>query len=288
MNTSVTIDDIDMPCAPVMTDRKRSSKKRVVKNIPINKAHVTRRPFHHRGEPHSALKAKYLQTKTPRRMDIAPLPRSRLAQKPLGLRFTKSKSSWKTLLHAYMLEMSYLRDVEMWNLFNSIPCAQYDKMDCEYDTMDSCFAYYVSYGVFGSPSPAFGVSTTSTNSFGSSTESGGAVSTFSAATRSCPVSGQSCVGTVSGSSGSMTAGFSKPWTSDIEMEDEPEASSGHVAVIPSTTTTLRTSASTFSAAQAREHGCTPTTTIYRPRLSSIKAFDIRDCHTTKASRDVEG
>ncbi|RYN60950.1 hypothetical protein AA0114_g870 [Alternaria tenuissima] len=186
MNTSVTIDDIDMLCAPVMTDRKRSSKKRVVKNIPINKAHVTRRPFHHRGEPHSAVKAKYLQTKTPLRMDIAPLPRSRLAQKPLGLRFTKSKSSWKTLLHAYMLEMSYLRDVEMWNLFNSIPCAQYDKMDCEYDTMDSCFAYYVSYGVFGSPSPAFGVSTTSTNSFGSSTESGGAVSTFSAATRSCP------------------------------------------------------------------------------------------------------
>ncbi|CAN9083424.1 unnamed protein product [Alternaria alternata] len=219
-----------------MTDRKCSSKKRVVKNMPINKAHVTRRPFDHRGEPHTAVKAKYLQTKTPRRMDIAPLRRSRLVQKPLGLRFTKSKSSWKTLLHAYMLEMSYLKDVEMWSSFNSIPCAQYDEMDCEYDTMDSRFAYRMSYGVFGSPSPAFGVSTASTNSFGSSTGSGGAVSTFSAATRSCPVSGQSCVGTVSGSSGNMNAGFSKLWTSDIEMEDAPETSSDHVAVIPSTTT----------------------------------------------------
>ncbi|CAN9322415.1 unnamed protein product [Alternaria alternata] len=123
--------------------------------------------------------------------------------------------------------------------------------------MDSRFAYHMSYGVFGSPSPAFGVSTASTNSFGSSTGSGGAVSTFSAATRSCLVSGQSWVGTVSGSSGSMTAGFDKPWTSDIEMEDAPEASSDHVAVIPNTTTTLRTSVSTLSAAQAREHGSKP-------------------------------
>ncbi|CAI9637218.1 unnamed protein product [Alternaria burnsii] len=225
-----------MSSAPVMTDRKRSSKKRVIKNMPINKAHITRRPVYHRGEPHSAVKAKYLQTKTPRRMDIAPLPRSRLAQKPLGLRFTKCKSSWKTLLHAYMLEMSYLRDAEMWSSFSSTPCAQYEEMDCEYDTMDSRFAYHMSYGVFGCLSPAFGVSTASTNSFGSSTGSGGAVSTFSAATRSRPMSGQSSVGTVRGSSGSMTAGFSKPWTSDIEMEDAPEASSDHDAVIPSTTT----------------------------------------------------
>jgi hypothetical protein len=189
MKRSVTTDDIDMPCAPVMTDRKRSSKKRVVKNTPINKAHVTRQPFYPRGEPHPAVRAKVLQMKTSRRMDITPLPRSRLAQKPLGLRFTKHKSSWKTLLHAYMLEMSYLRDVGMWSSFNSMPCAQYDEMDCEYDTMDSRFAYYMSYGVFGSPSPAFDVLTASTNSFGSSTGSGGAVSTFSAATRSCPVSG---------------------------------------------------------------------------------------------------
>jgi hypothetical protein len=121
----------------------------------------------------------------------------------------------------------------MWSSFNSIPCAQYDEMDCEYDTMDSRFAYCMSCGVFGSSSPAFGVLTASADSFDSSTGSGGAVSTFSAATRSCPVS----VGTVSGSSGSMTAGFSKPSTSDIEMKDAPEASSDHVAVIPSTTTT---------------------------------------------------
>ncbi|CAN9100804.1 unnamed protein product [Alternaria alternata] len=220
-----------------MTDRKRSSKKRVVNNMPINKAHVTRRQFYHRGEPHSAVKAKYLQTKTPRRMDIAPLPRSRLAQKPLGLRFTKSKSSWRTLLHAYMLEMSYLWDAEMWNSFDSIPCAQYDEMDCEYDKMDSRFAYHTSCSVFGFPSPAFGLSTASTNNFGSSTGCGGTVSTFSATTRPCPVSARSCVGAVSGSSGSITTGFSKPWTSDIEMEDAPEASSDHVAVIPSTTTT---------------------------------------------------
>jgi hypothetical protein len=237
MKTSVTTNDIDMPCAPVMTDRKHSSKKRVVKNTPINKAHVTRRQFYHRGEPHSAVKAKCLQTKTPRCMDIAPLSRSRLAQKQLGLSFTKRKSSWKTLLHAYMLEMSYIRDAEMWSSFISTPCAQYEEMDCEYDTMDSRFAYHMSYGVFGSPSPAFGVSTASTNSFDSSTGSGGAVSTFSAATRSCLVSGQSWVGTVSGSSGSMTAGFGKPWTSDIETEDAPEASSDHVAVISNTTTT---------------------------------------------------
>jgi hypothetical protein len=165
MNRSVTIDDIDMPCAPVMTDRKRSSKKRVVKNMPINEAHVTRRQLYHRGEPHSAVKSKYLQTRTPRRRDIAPLPRSRLAQKPLGLRFTKNKSSWGTLLHAYMLEMSYLKDAEMWNSFDSIPCAQYDEMDCEYDTMDSRFASHTSCGVFGFPSPDFGLSTASTNSF---------------------------------------------------------------------------------------------------------------------------
>lgn len=39
-------------------------------------------------------------------------------------------------MHAYMLEMSYLRDAEMWNSFDPIPCAQYDEMDCEYDTME--------------------------------------------------------------------------------------------------------------------------------------------------------
>ncbi|KAI5373852.1 hypothetical protein J4E82_007393 [Alternaria postmessia] len=220
-----------------MTDCKRSSKKRVVKHTPISKAHITRRPIYPRGEPHSAVKAKYLQMKTPRRMDIAPLPRSRLTQKPLGLRFTKRKSSWKTLLHAYMLEMSHIRDAETWSSFISTPCAQYEEVDCEYDTMDSRFAYYMSCGVFGSLSLAFGAPTAITNSFGSSTGSGGAVSTFSAATRTYPASSQSCVGAVSDSSGSMTEGFSKPWTSDIEMNDAPETSSDHVAIIPSTTTT---------------------------------------------------
>lgn len=73
--------------------------------------------------------------------------------------------------------------------------------------------------------------------FGSSIGCGGTVSTFSATTRPCPMSGRSCVGAVSSSSGSITAGLSKPWTSDIEMEDAPEVSSDHVAVIPSTTTT---------------------------------------------------
>jgi hypothetical protein len=106
MKRSVTTDDIEIPCAPVMTDLKRSSKKRVVKNTPINKAHVTRQPIYPRREPHSAVRAKVLQMKTSRRMHITPFSRSRLAQKPLGLRFTKHKSSWKTLLHAYMLEIS--------------------------------------------------------------------------------------------------------------------------------------------------------------------------------------
>lgn len=93
MNGSLSTEDIDMPYAPVMADRKRSFNERITKKTPINKAHVSRRPISPRGEPHPAARTKKPYAKTPRRMDIAPLPRSRLALKPLGLRFTKGKTN---------------------------------------------------------------------------------------------------------------------------------------------------------------------------------------------------
>ncbi|KAG9187326.1 hypothetical protein G6011_05197 [Alternaria panax] len=222
-----------MLCATTMMERKRSPKERIVKKTPSSKAHITRQPLSPRRRQHPAARTKNSREKTPRRIDITPLPRSRLAQKPLGLHYTKDKSSWNTLLYAYMLEMSYLKDVEMRSSPSLPLSSQYEQdMVCDYNTMDSRFAFHMSGGVFGYPHPAFGLSTSGINSFGSSTRSGNTPSCFSAITLSSPVSSQSDAAAISGSTGSMTEGDSKPWTSDIEMDDAPDASTDHVAIAP--------------------------------------------------------
>ncbi|KAL1801555.1 hypothetical protein ACET3X_001897 [Alternaria dauci] len=216
MNISVSTDDIYMYDAPAMTDHKRRSKECIIRKTLDNKAHITRRPSSPRSEAHPAVRTNKTPMKTLRRMDTTPLPRSRVAQKPLGLRSKKSKSSWKTLLHAYMLEQFYIRVAEWRN---------------------ARAALSFPHGVFGCPSIAFKLSTASTSSFGSSTGSDSTASTSGTSTWSSLVSGQSGAATVSGSSGSMTAAVSKPWTTDIEREDAPDPSTDHVAVAPSITIT---------------------------------------------------
>ena len=143
---------------------------------------------------------------------------------------------------AHWLETSKLKDVKMGGILNFLPFAQYEKdMECGYDTMNPRAAFDMSGGVFGYPPTAVTVSTSSTNTFASSTESGGTASTFSIRTGTSPVGSQSGAVVVRGSSGSVTVISSKPLSSDITMDDAPEASTDHVvAPFSSATATVPT------------------------------------------------
>jgi hypothetical protein len=223
--------------------RKPTHMERVVK-ARVTKKHATYGQVSLGREIHPAVRTTNKREKRFRRLDIPPLPGSSLAKEPLDARFARQKSTWRSILFGFLEQEAederYLdqqekfkhRDVRMGNTPISPPFMKYEEMDCTYDTMDSRAAFDMSGGVFGCPYGAFSTSTSSTNTFSSSSGSGGTVLTFGASTFASSMSFQSSAAAFNGSTGSATAGGNTPSSPEITMSDAPDASTDKIAAAP--------------------------------------------------------
>ncbi|KAI4949539.1 hypothetical protein J4E91_005278 [Alternaria rosae] len=200
---------------------KRTPSDRTI-NARVSKTHITRARVHLNSEPHPAVRTAVKRDKTPRRIDILPLPLTyaRLMQIPFDVRFPRQKLIWCSIVYGFVeLKREKLGD------------AGYDEMDCEYDTMDPLAAFEVSGGVFGSPpasvasSPSSSSSSSATvNSFGSLNGSRWSASTFSASAPASSMGSQPSAVAFNGIAGGSSADDSGLSSPEVDMIDSPEGS----------------------------------------------------------------
>ncbi|KAI4677129.1 uncharacterized protein J4E88_006936 [Alternaria novae-zelandiae] len=195
-------------------------------NSRVSKTHVTRAHIHLNRKPHPAVRTKKKRDQKLRRIDIQPpsLTSSSSKHKPFDSRFTRHKSTWRSIAHGFVeQQQEKLRSTEG------------DEMECEYDTMDQLAAFYATGGVFGSPptSPASSPSSSSSsNTSGSSAVSWSTASTFSARTLASSMASQPSAASFTAITGTSTADNSGMSSPEIDMADAPDVSTSHVAATP--------------------------------------------------------
>ncbi|KAI4675332.1 uncharacterized protein J4E84_010074 [Alternaria hordeiaustralica] len=208
---------------------KRTPNNRT-SNSRVSKTHITYLSVHTHREPHPAVRATDLRGKTPRRIDIQPPPltSSSSMHKPFDARFTRHKSTWRSIAHGFVEQQQ-----------EKLRKAEGDEMECEYDTMDQLAAFEASGGVFGSPptsAPSSPSSSPSSDTSGSLAGSWGTASTFSTSTLASSTGTQpSAMGfsAATSSSSAANSGMSSP---EIDMADAPDVSTSHVAATPTVPT----------------------------------------------------
>ncbi|KAI4617160.1 uncharacterized protein J4E87_008400 [Alternaria ethzedia] len=199
-------------------------------NSRVSKTHITRAHIHLNRKPHPAIRTTKKRNQKLRRIDILPPPltSSSSMHKPFDARFTRHKSTWRSIAHGFVeQQQEKLRNEDG------------DEMECEYDTMDQLAAFETSGGVFGSPptsaasSPS---SSPSSDTTGSTASSWGTAWTFSARTLASSMVSQPSAAAFSAATSSSSAGNSSMSSPEVDMIDASDEYESHVTATPTVVT----------------------------------------------------